>query len=188
MKKSNLFVLWPSFLILLLDQITKAWVRSNMPLEQSIPLLGEHFFRLTHVENTGVAFGIQAGNTTFLTIFSTIAAAVLVFLLVRSPAKFPRLVQVALALILGGALGNLLDRLFFGHVTDFLDFDFPDFIMQRWPVFNVADSAVTIGVTLWCVYLVFYAKPRASADKLSSAPQTPESASGRSDARSLGSD
>jgi signal peptidase II len=72
--------------------------------------------------------------------------------------RYPRLVELSLALILGGALGNLFDRVRFGYVTDFFDFDFPDFIMTRWPVFNIADSAVTTGVTLWCVYLVFFAK------------------------------
>jgi len=72
----------------------------------------------------------------------------------KSTATPPKLVQLALALILGGAVGNLIDRLLFGRVTDFFDFDFPNFIITRWPVFNIADSAVTIGVTLWCLHLI----------------------------------
>jgi len=135
-----------------------------MALGESIPVLGRDFFRLTHVENTGVAFGVQAFGMWFLIVFNAVASAMLVYVLLKSqkagPGRYPRLVEYALALILGGALGNLIDRAVFFRVTDFLDFDFPDFIMERWPVFNVADSAVTIGVTLWCVYLVFFSKPK----------------------------
>ena len=135
-----------------------------MPLGDSISVIGRDFFRLTHVENTGVAFGIQAGGALFLTIFSALASMILVYVLLKSlhseSARQPRLMEFALALILGGALGNLVDRSLFGHVTDFLDVDFPNFIMDRWPVFNVADSAVSVGVTLWCVFLVFFAKTK----------------------------
>lgn len=160
-------VLWPSLLVVLLDQLTKLWVRSSMALGDSIPVLGRDFFRLTHVENSGVAFGIQTLGVPILIVFNAIASLVLIIVLLRSsqagPARYPRLVEISLALILGGALGNLIDRVLFGYVTDFLDFDFPDFIMTRWPVFNVADSAVTIGMTLWCIYLVFFAKRKSNA-------------------------
>jgi len=164
LKKPIPKLLWPSLLILLLDQITKIWVRSSLNLGEWHRVIGEQFFRLTHVENVGVAFGVQAGGATFLIVFNFVASLVLLYILLKSrrenSTKYPKLLQIALALILGGALGNLIDRLLFGHVTDFLDFDFPDFIMQRWPVFNVADSAVTIGVTLWCIYLLFFSRSK----------------------------
>jgi signal peptidase II len=169
-KNSPLHVFWPTVIVLGLDQLTKVWVRTTMPLGESIPVLGREFFLLTHVENTGVAFSIQAGGAPILAVFNGLASAVLVYILLKSrragSERYPRLVEIALALILGGALGNLIDRAFFGHVTDFLDFDFPDFIMTRWPVFNVADSSVTVGVTLWCVHLVFFSKPHKKNDSL----------------------
>ncbi len=133
-----------------------------MSLGESISILGKDLFRLTHVENTGVAFGVQAFQMWFLIFFNIAASIVLIYVLLKSlhagPARYPRLMEIALALILGGALGNVTDRILFRRVTDFFDSDFPDFIMERWPVFNIADSAVTVGVTLWCVYLVFFAK------------------------------
>jgi len=156
-------VLGPTIVILILDQISKAWVRSSMALWESHRVLGEHFFRLTHVQNTGVAFGMQAGSRIFLILFSIAASLFLLYILLKAhrdnQPQYPPPVRFALALILGGALGNLIDRVFFGHVTDFLDFDFPNFIMERWPVFNVADSAVTVGVTLWIISIVFFHKP-----------------------------
>jgi signal peptidase II len=164
-----IFLFWPTLLVLFLDQMTKMWIRTSMTLGESIPVLGKDFFRLTHVENTGVAFGLQAGGVLFLSLFNAIASVGLIYLLLRSSreatTESPRIVQFALALILGGAIGNLIDRAAFGRVTDFFDFDFPDFIMTRWPVFNIADSAVLIGVTLWCLYLVFVPRsaPRENA-------------------------
>ncbi len=159
MRTSVLIHLWPTAVIVVSDQLTKAWVRSGMSLGKSVPVLGEEFFRLTHIENTGVAFGLKAGSPIFLILFSIIAAIFLIYLLLKSDnatsVAHPKPVRFSLSLILGGAIGNLIDRVAFGQVTDFLDFDFPDFIMQRWPVFNVADSAVTIGVTIWCIYLIF---------------------------------
>ena len=129
-----------------------------MTLGESRPVLGDQFFCLTYVENTGIAFGLNAGSPIFLTLFSALASIFLIYFLLTSRRGslnlYPKTVQLALALILGGALGNLIDRLLFGRVTDFLDFDFPDAIMVRWPAFNVADSAVTAGVILWCSYLV----------------------------------
>ncbi len=160
-------VLGPALVILLLDQITKYWIRSSLPLYESLPVLSEDFFRLTHVENTGVAFGLKAGSMLFLSAFNALASILLIYYLLKHPfettSRYPRFQRFSLALILGGALGNLMDRAFRGHVTDFLDFDFPDFIMTRWPVFNVADSAVTVGVTLWAIHLVFFTKPANTA-------------------------
>lgn len=168
MKHFNLTAFWPTLIVLILDQLTKIWVRSSMTLGESHRILGDEFFRLTYAENSGVAFGLNAGSPIFLIVFNAAASVILVFLLLTSRREgslaYPKTVRLALALILGGALGNLIDRALFFRVTDFLDFDFPDVIMPRWPIFNLADSAVTIGVTLWCIYLVFIAKKSPKED------------------------
>jgi len=126
-----------------------------MEVGQSIPVIGDSFFRITFVENDGIAFGIFFGGRVFLVIFTTMAVIFLVYYMfkMREEPLFP---QVALSMILGGALGNLICRLFRGEVVDFLDFDFPDFIMMRWPVFNFADSCVSVGMTLLLIYLIFF--------------------------------
>jgi signal peptidase II len=130
-----------------------------MTLHQSIPVLGRDFFRLTYVENRGIAFGLSFGNSILLTIITIGAVFFLIYYIVRMRNSHfaPRM---AMAFILGGALGNLCDRFFRGQVVDFLDFDFPDFIMSRWPIINLADSSVTIGMTILIVYLLFFDKPQ----------------------------
>ena len=177
MRIKNLTVLWPTLVVLILDQLTKLWVRSNMTLGESFPLLGEDFFRLTHVENSGIAFGLRAGTPLFLILFNAVASIAILYFILSSQREggtaLPKSVNFSLTLILGGAIGNLIDRILYGRVTDFLDVDFPDFIMMRWPTFNIADSAVTIGVTLWCLHLLFSAKskavqPPSSDDELTS--------------------
>lgn len=128
--------------IILLDQITKEIVRLNMPLYTSwapFPAL-ENFFRFTHATNTGVAFGLfQNGNALFAVFATLISAGIIIFNQRLDPGN--RLLRVALGLQLGGAIGNLIDRMAQGYVTDFLDFG-------PWPIFNVADMAVVSGVIL----------------------------------------
>lgn len=127
---------------LALDQATKWLVVTSLPLGQPtypVPALS-WLFGFTYVTNTGVAFGLfkEAGS-----IFILIAVVIITFILysLRSLPHEQRLVRVALGVQLGGALGNLLDRLRLGYVVDFIDFKF-------WPVFNVADAAIVIGVLL----------------------------------------
>ncbi len=153
--------------IVILDQITKYIVKSSMNLYDSIPILG-NFLRLTYIENPGMAFGIQFQNKFWFTFLSILAAGIVVFYLVRMPNE-RYIFRFSLAFILGGAIGNLIDRLLHGRVVDFVDveffdislpsFDFlvihfPGYHMTRWPVFNVADSAVTCGMILltWMVF------------------------------------
>ena len=162
--------LWPTFIVIALDQLTKVVIRATMSPGESIPAGGE-LFRLTHVQNTGVAFGLNPGSPIFLIIFNTIASVILLYLLLTAHREGaiagPKTVRFSMALILGGAIGNLIDRILFGQVTDFLDCDFPDFIMTRWPVFNVADSAVSVGVTIWIAYMVFagHLRPQPQSDE-----------------------
>jgi signal peptidase II len=132
--------------IVVLDQATKAIVDRNMALGQSITIL-ENFFSLTYIRNTGAAFGIlaqsgEAFRRTFLIGFSVVAIGFIIAMLRRLPSD-EKLLTVALAFILGGALGNLIDRLIYGEVIDFLDFYWAG---HHWPAFNVADSFITIGV------------------------------------------
>lgn len=126
-----------------LDQLTKIMVKRTMMLGESIPVLG-NVVRLTYIRNPGIAFGIRVSNNTVFTIFSVLASiGVLVFLYRHW--KEGRILQTGLCLILGGAVGNLIDRIFFGEVVDFIDVGFQHI---RWPVFNIADSAVVIGMII----------------------------------------
>ncbi len=181
-EKSRVKVLYYSFIIVLVDQVTKLLVKGF-----SIPALGfnhqgmyhgqrinvlDDFFRLTFIENPGMAFGIDPGDDMkfWMSLFSLIASIGLIIYLNHIKSEnFPT--RLSISFILGGAIGNLIDRmfygvfygyapLFYGKVVDFLDFDFFDITIfgrsyDRFPIFNIADSAVTVGVVL---LLVFYNK------------------------------
>jgi signal peptidase II len=140
--------IWLAAVVILLDQLTKIIVKLTLPLYQSKSILGD-FALLTHVQNTGAAFSISLGSLAFNRIFfivmTIVAIIIVLYMIYRSNTK---LQQIGLSLVIGGAMGNLIDRILFGYVTDFMDMDFPDFIMQRWPVFNVADSSIVIAMGL----------------------------------------
>jgi signal peptidase II len=134
-----------SFLIFILDQSTKYWVQLFLTSRTTTPVF-KNIFRLTLVHNQGAAFGFFQGGV-FLFILTSLACIIVIFLSVKNNALFykffglktqDRWAHLALGFILGGACGNLLDRVRFSYVVDFLDF-------RIWPVFNVADSAITIG-------------------------------------------
>lgn len=134
--------------VVVLDQITKAIVTTRIPLHETIPVI-RGFFDLTHVKNTGAAFGLFASlsSPARATVLTAVAGGVFLAVLawsLTSPVTFTRL-QTALALVLGGAVGNLIDRVRFQSVTDFLRF-YVD--RWEWPSFNVADSAISVGVVL----------------------------------------
>lgn len=126
------------FCVLSLDRITKFIIQRNLALNDSFPVL-KNFFHLTLVHNRGAAFGILK-NQLPLFIFTSLFAVGLIALSLKEKRR-SLLYRTALSLILGGALGNLIDRLTLGYVIDFLDF-------RIWPVFNVADSAITVGACL----------------------------------------
>lgn len=134
--------------VLLLDRITKWAIAQTIPLEDVINII-PGLFRLTHLENTGAAFSLFADSnspfrTTLLIAFSLAALAVVSVLLWKDRSVFHS-GTLALSLILGGAVGNLWDRLSTGKVTDFLDFYIG---VHHWPPFNVADSAIVVGALL----------------------------------------
>jgi len=131
--------------IVVADQIVKWIVLANFTLGERVEVTG--FLNLVLVFNKGAAFSFLAQapgwQTPLLIVFALTAAAVVGFLIIRNPAK--KLLCLGLALILGGALGNVIDRLRFGHVVDFLDFHA---LGWHWPAFNVADSAITVGAAI----------------------------------------
>ncbi|HTK82251.1 MAG TPA: signal peptidase II [Bacteroidota bacterium] len=166
-------ILYLSLFVVVTDQISKLMVKGvsipflkidvqGLPLGSSRPILGD-FLRLTYIENPGMAFGIDIGGKLFFSFFSIVASiGILIYLYKSRNENLP--FRISLAMILGGAVGNLIDRVFYGvfydegalfhgKVVDFLDADFFNvnffgYHMSRWPVFNVADAAVTCGVIL----------------------------------------
>lgn len=137
-----------SLAVLLFDQWTKGIITRTFEVHQSTPVVA-NLFDLTYVRNSGAAFGLFASVDSSVKAIVLNSVAVLVFLVVsayalRSSHKSIRL-QLGFALILGGAVGNLLDRVRFGYVVDFLDFSISG---HHWPAFNVADSAICVGVAL----------------------------------------
>lgn len=166
-------VLLVTLFIVICDQVTKLYVKGislpklgidlkGMPYQSSYSILGD-FFKITYIENPGMAFGLQIGGKLFLSLF-TICATILLFFFLYKNRKEGLLLRLALAFILGGAIGNLIDRVFYGkiydyapffygRVVDFLHFDFPNFTIlgktiYSWPIFNIADIAVSVGFLL----------------------------------------
>jgi signal peptidase II len=134
-----------AFVIVLLDRFTKHLVEQKLTLYHSVSVI-PGFFSLTHVRNRGAAFSILAESsspyrTLFLIIFSSISVLILIWLLWK-PKGFRLMTGISLALILGGAAGNLYDRVVYGEVVDFLLFYYRQW---EWPAFNVADSAIVVG-------------------------------------------
>jgi len=166
MKVNKLIAIWIMAIVIVFDQATKCLVRINMQLHDSIPILGD-LLRLTYVENDGAAFSISLPNPIYNRFFFVSTAIIAIVMIVYLLTKAVNRVQVwAFGLVLGGAIGNnLIDRLFFGKVTDFLDADFPDFIMQRWPIFNVADSAIVIAMGLILFDMFFLSKGNAIGEQ-----------------------
>lgn len=147
-----------ALLLLALDQATKLWAAGA--LDYGMPVAVLPFFNLTLVHNPGAAFSFLADaggwQRIFFIVLSGVVSAVLVAWLWRLPRE-ARLLGVALALVLGGAVGNLVDRVAYGYVIDFLDFHAGGW---HWPAFNVADSAISCGVVLLLVDGLFGGRPQ----------------------------
>ncbi|MDI7276593.1 MAG: signal peptidase II [Anaerolineae bacterium] len=158
--------------VLVLDQLSKAavmrYLEPQVPWNPIAPLRA--IVSLTYVTNTGAAFGLfpQLGNV-YVVVALLIVGALLIFY--RNLALTHRLMQVCLGLQLGGALGNLLDRLRFGHVIDFIDF-------KVWPVFNVADSSIVIGVVILAWLFIKY-QPGEEPRQVDAAPGLTEASAGQ---------
>jgi len=141
-------------LVVMADQLSKAWIRVNLARGQSLFDIG--FFQIVNVHNTGAAFGILKNHTLTLTIVAFVGIIVILLLLFVLHSRWSfldsLLVRSAIGLVIGGTIGNLIDRLRLGYVTDFIDF-------KVWPAFNIADSAVTIGVIIIAYGIIFLIKP-----------------------------
>jgi signal peptidase II len=156
---------WISFviaaLVVLLDRVSKLWIVAHIPSGQAIVLIPKDF-RLTHVLNTGAAFSMFEGSTSpnlvrNLLIGFSIVAVLVVLLLIWKMGKSLSPTSIALALILGGAIGNLYDRIRLSYVVDFLEVHI---VHYHWPDFNVADSAIVVGA---CLLFVEMLRPQRSA-------------------------
>lgn len=160
------------FAIVIIDQVTKYWVMQSMRLHESIPVV-PNLFSVTYIRNPGAAFGLLAGSSNafrmvFFGLTSLFALALLGTILFRLPEK-DWIGQLSIAGILGGAIGNLIDRLRFGEVIDFLDVYVEAY---HWPAFNVADSAISVGVVCLIIHFAFERKETPLP-----APDTPPSTS-----------
>jgi signal peptidase II len=172
--KSMPVIILPAIIVLMviLDQITKFITRTSMMEGESFSVIGD-FFRITYVLNPGMAFGIRMSNPVIFLGLSFVAAVLVFYYLYRMRHE-SWLLQVALSLISAGAVGNITDRFLYGQVVDFLDFEFFDifipafnflgmhfsgYSMTRWPVFNVADSCVTVGMTIVILHLILIGDP-----------------------------
>jgi signal peptidase II len=141
-------------LVLVVDQVTKLRIAGTMSLHQSRPVLGD-FFQLTYVHNDGAAFGLDLGGRWAFVAVTVLVSAFIVLYYARSE-RAP-MARWALAMILGGALGNLVDRIRLGEVIDFLHVSVAGF---SWPIFNVADIGVSVGVGLLALHLFRKESPR----------------------------
>ena len=152
-KKYVLFVI-PVGIILLLDQVTKIYVMSHMSLHDSITVI-DGFFNITYIRNPGAAFGFLADSSpVFRSIFFVgvaVMAIIMILYLIKKISDEKLLLTFCLSLILGGAVGNLIDRVRFGEVIDFLDFYL---FSYHWPAFNVADSAITVGAIILVMEMI----------------------------------
>jgi signal peptidase II len=150
-------------LVVAADQITKWMVLSHLPLYHSIVVI-PGFFNLTHIHNPGGAFGFLSGQSSnirhfMFVVVSLLATGLIFWFYYKTPRSHP-LLAAGFAMIFGGALGNLIDRLRFGKVVDFLDFYLSGW---HWPAFNVADSAISVGIAIFVYHLIFKKYPETSA-------------------------
>jgi signal peptidase II len=137
--------------VVLLDQFLKAYIGGSMNLHESIPVI-EGYFNITYVKNPGAAFGFLANSApefrSLFLISVTVIAIVLILYFISKSTEKEVFLTFSLSLILGGAVGNLIDRIRFGEVTDYLDFYISSY---HWPAFNVADSAISLGALVLVV-------------------------------------
>jgi signal peptidase II len=141
-KKISVFIL--ALIIVIIDQCSKWLIRQKIPLNKSIPII-DKFVYITHVTNVGAAFGMFPNGKLFFILISTISITAITILILKF--SFNLIITISIGLILGGISGNLIDRIFLGSVTDFIDLKF-------FSVFNIADSSITIGTIIILLYYI----------------------------------
>src|SRR5881409_3706093 len=154
-----LFVLTVAVAVFALDRVTKSWVEQNIALGSARPIAGD-YVRIVHAQNTGAAFGLLPERTTLLSVLSVVAVLAIVYYY-RQIASNSALVSATLGMQLGGAFGNLLDRITQGYVVDFVDVGVGD--LRFW-AFNVADSSIVVGIILVTAAL-WYEEHRSATPK-----------------------
>jgi len=154
-----LLVVGVAVLVFAIDRVTKTWVSENIPLGTARPVVGD-YVRIVHAQNTGAAFGLLPERTTLLSVLSVVAVLAIVYYY-RQIASNSSLVSATLGMQLGGAFGNLLDRVRQGYVVDFVDVGIGD---VRFWAFNVADSSIVVGIILVTLAL-WYEEHRAATPK-----------------------
>ena len=137
------------------DQLTKYWAKTDLKLVQDIPLW-DGVFHFHYAENTGAAFSLLSGHSLFFFILTAAVVVAILWFLIRRGKNLDLAVKIALGLIMGGAIGNLIDRMAYGYVIDFLYFKLINFA-----IFNVADSCLVIGCILMAVYIIFFSEKKA---------------------------
>jgi signal peptidase II len=146
--------------VVIADQITKLYIHTHFTVGESVTVISQ-YFNITYVRNTGAAFGILRDSlASFREMFFLLmppVAMVIIVTILRGVANKDRMQVLALSLIFGGAAGNYIDRLRFGYVIDFLDFHLRDF--YSWPSFNVADSAIVVGVCMLLLLMALVKQP-----------------------------
>jgi len=160
-----------AFVVFILDQITKTWIFNNLPLDSYFPPdsieVIKGFFYIVHIGNEGAAWGMLSGYSGFLAVFAVVA--LLGIYKFRHTLELKRKpMQWAFGLMVGGILGNMIDRLVHGHVIDFLDFHFPftiPWVMPtgRYPSFNIADSGIVIGTIIYVILSFKTEQPKKTA-------------------------
>jgi signal peptidase II len=150
--------------VIALDQFTKELVRSNLAIGETWPDRSDDFIRIIHVTNSGAAFGILQGQTPFLIVTSVVGLAAIVLYYIYPPMDHG-IIRVALGMQLGGAVGNLIDRVRLGEVTDFID-------VGSFPTFNVADSSISVSIAAVLLFFVFQETdgPKPAQEPASAAP------------------
>lgn len=138
--------IFASLLIIIIDQLSKYFIDTSLNLYESIPLV-KNILHITYVQNTGAAFSILQGKTLFFSFVSIFIITFIVYIVFKTPIT-KKSHRWVLSAIVGGAIGNLIDRIRFGYVIDFIDF-------RIWPVFNIADCAIVIGV-VFLVYIIAF--------------------------------
>jgi signal peptidase II len=177
-----------ALIIALADQISKILIRHNLLPGDSVQVLGD-FMRFTFVYNQGGAFGIRLGNIIFYSVMSFAAAVAIIIYMIKTK-NTDRIVMTILAMVVGGAIGNFVDRVVYGQVVDFIDVNIPDikipqfslsffhfsgFDLQRWYIFNIADMALTVGLVGFILYLIIKGDKLASQPEISSDSLPPDS-------------
>ncbi|MBI5427336.1 MAG: signal peptidase II [Nitrospinae bacterium] len=170
MRNKYLHLLLISNAIVILDQFTKFMVNIHIPQYASMPVV-DKFFHLTHIRNSGVAFGLFARQSSeykawFFILISAVALIAILSFFHHTPDE-KKIVQNGLILIFSGAIGNMIDRILYKEVIDFLDFFYNDY---HWPAFNIADSCITAGVGLMMLDLFLKRHEVGPAERSSDLP------------------